>query len=303
MSKYMLRIGTSLAIALSVAASACSGDKKPDTLAQDTSLNADLQLANRDTAAQPALSDVPATAAPAPAPATSQPAPTVGPGASTRPAPARTTTRTPARTTTRTPTATAPRTGTTASGNTVTRTPGASAATVGTIPAGADISMSAGSRICTNTNSVGDRFSATVRESVSGSNGAVIPAGATAQVEITALKRSENANDNVTMGFRVVSFTFGGRTYPVSATTTYAQVDKIKNQPRNKDIQKVATGAAVGAILGQVLGKDTRSTVIGGAAGAAAGTAAAAATSNFEGCVPSGGRITVNLNSATQVNI
>ena len=299
MSKYMLRLGAPLAIAFAFAASACSDDKKDDSLAQDTSLSADLQLANRDTAAQPALTDVPAGAAPAPAaaaPATSGPAPTVGPGAtSTRPR-ATTTTRTPARTTT-------PRTSTTSSGNTVTRNTGAAAATVGTIPAGTDISMSAGTRICTNTNQVGDRFTATVRETVSGSNGAVIPAGATANVEVTALKRSENANDNVTMGFRVVSFTFGGRTYPVSATTTYAQVDKIRNQPRSKDVQKVATGAAVGAVIGQVLGKDTRSTVIGAATGAAAGTAAAAATSNFEGCVPAGGRITVSLNSATQVNI
>lgn len=306
MSKYMLRLRTPLAIAMVIAAAACSGDKKADTLAQDTTLNADLQLANRDTAAQPALTDVPATAEPAPAPATQvpatrQPAPTVGPGSATaRPAPARTATRTPARTRT---TSSAPSTSTTSSGNTVTRNPGAAAATVGTIAAGTDISLSAGTRICTNTNQVGDRFSATVRESVTGSNGAVIPAGANAQVEVTALKRSENANDNVTVGFRVVSFTFGGRTYPVSATTTYAQVDKIRNQPRSKDVQKVATGAAVGAILGQVLGKDSRSTVVGAAAGAAAGTAAAAATSNFEGCVPSGGRITVNLNSATQVSI
>ena len=35
-------------------------DKKDDTLAQDSSLNRDLQMANRDSAAQPTLSDVPA---------------------------------------------------------------------------------------------------------------------------------------------------------------------------------------------------------------------------------------------------
>jgi len=48
-----------------------------------------------------------------------------------------------------------------------------------------------GSRICTNTNHVGDRFNATVTQAVVGSNGAVIPAGATASVEVTALKRSD----------------------------------------------------------------------------------------------------------------
>jgi len=103
------------------------------------------------------------------------------------------------------------------------------------------------------------------------------------------------------MGFRVVSVSFGGRTYPIDATTTYANVDKVRNQPKDKDVQKVIGGAAIGAILGQVLGKDTKSTVIGAAGGAAAGTATAAATANYEGCVPSGGRITVTLDSSTEV--
>jgi hypothetical protein len=170
------------------------------------------------------------------------------------------------------------------------------------IAGGSTLNLSAGSRICTNTNHVGDRFTATVREAITGSNGAVIPAGASVQVEVTQLKRSENANDNVVMGFRVVSVSFGGRTYPISATTSYAQVDKVKNQPTSKDAQKVATGAAIGAIAGQILGKNTKSTVIGGAIGAAAGAGAAAATSNYEGCVPAGGRITVTLNSGVTVN-
>jgi hypothetical protein len=165
------------------------------------------------------------------------------------------------------------------------------------------LALSSGSKICTNTNKVGERFTATVTNPVSGSNGAVIPAGATASVEVTELKRSENANDNVVMGFRVVSVTYGGHTYPVSATTSYAQVDKVKNQPRSKDVQKVVGGAAIGAIAGQILGKSTKGTIIGAAAGGAAGAAAAAATANYEGCVNSGGRITATLNSSTQVNI
>jgi len=185
----------------------------------------------------------------------------------------------------------------------VTRTNAGTAARVGTIPAGATLNLASGSKICTNTNKVGERFAATVTDAVVGSNGAVIPAGATANVEVTELKRSENANDNVVMGFRVVSVSFGGHTYPVSATTSYAQVSKVKNQPKGKDVQKVVGGAAIGAIAGQILGRSTKATVIGGAVGAAAGAGAAAATANYEGCVNSGGRITATLNSSTQVNI
>jgi hypothetical protein len=289
MVQYIPRLKASLVLSLALLAGACSN--KDDTAAADSALNSDIQLANRDTAAQPALTDVPAATVTDPAASTAAPRTTT---------PARTTT-----TTTRTPTTTArrPTTTTTASGNTVTRTAAGSAARVGTIPAGATLSLASGSKICTNTSRVGERFTATVTTPVSGSNGAVIPVGATANIEVTELKRSENANDDVRMGFRVVSVTYGGHTYPISATTTDAQVSKVRNQPKSKDVQKVVGGAAIGAIAGQILGKSTKATVIGAAVGGAAGAGAAAATSNYEGCVNSGARITAQLNSSTQVQI
>ena len=291
MSKYISRVAAPLALSLALIVGACTDKKSDDTLAQDTSLNRDLQMANQDTTAQPALQDVPATGTPT----TTATAP--APRAPTRTTPSRTVTRPPVKTTPRPAT---PTTTTTASGNTVTKGSSGSERAMGTIAAGSEINLTSNSRVCTNTHKVGQRFSATVSNTVTGSNGASIPAGATATVEITELNRSENVNDPVKMGFRVVSVTFGGRTYPIDATTTYANVDRVRNQPKSKDVQKVVGGAAVGAIIGQVLGKDTKGTVIGAAAGAAAGAGAAAATANYEGCVPSGGRITITLdNSAT----
>jgi hypothetical protein len=285
MAQYIPRFSASLALSLALFAGACS--KKDDTAAADSALNKDIQLANRDTSAQPALTDVPAgTAANAPTTTTTSKTTT-------------TTTKRPTTTTTKK----TPTTSVTSSGNTVTRNPSGSGARIGTIPAGATLNLAAGSTVCTNTNHVGDRFNASVTNAIVGSNGAVIPAGATAVVEVTDLKRSENANDNVVMGFRVVSVNFGGHTYPISATTSYADVSKVKNQPKSKDVQKVIGGAAIGAIAGQILGKSTKATVIGGAVGAAAGAGAAAATANYEGCVNSGSRITATLNSSTQVNI
>jgi hypothetical protein len=283
MVQYIPRLSASLALSLALFAGACS--KKDDTAAADSALNKDIQLANGDTSARPALTDVPA-------------------GTATNPAPSTTTTKT-TTTTTRKPTTTTrtPTTSVTSSGNTVTRNNSGSAAKIGTIPAGAVLNLASGSKVCTNTNKVGDRFNASVTNAIVGSNGAVIPAGATATVEVTELKRSENANDNVVMGFRVVSVNFGGHTYPISATTSYADVSKVRNQPKSKDVQKVVGGAAIGAIAGQILGKSTKATVIGGAVGAAAGAGAAAATANYEGCVNSGSRITATLNSSTQVNL
>lgn len=295
MSKYISRWGAPLALA-ALLSGACVDSNNEDSLAQDTSLTRDLEMANQDTLSQPALQDVPALESPS--------------AVATNPAPAATPRRTSGTTVRTPPRRTAPRPApapapaaptTTASGNTVTRGRSGSERAVGSIPAGSEISLASNSRVCTNTHRVGQRFSATVSNSVTGSNGAVIPAGATATVEITELNRSENARDEIRMGFRIVSVTFNGRTYQLDATTTYANIDRVRNQPKEKDVQKVVGGAAIGAIIGQVLGKDTKSTVIGAATGAAAGTAAAAATSNYEGCVPSGGRITVRLDSSAQV--
>jgi hypothetical protein len=174
---------------------------------------------------------------------------------------------------------------------------------VGAIASGTTLTLASASKVCTNTNKVGDRFTATTSEAVTGSNGATIPAGATVVLEVTKLKRSENANDNIEMGFAVRSIQFGGATYNVDADVTTASVDRVRNSTKGNDAKKVVGGAVIGAVLGQVIGKDTKGTVIGAASGAAAGTAAAAATANYEGCVNDGGKIVITLTSPLQIKV
>ena len=86
MTKYIRHAGAPFALVAALSLSACTvSDSKSDTsLARDTALSRDLQMAGRDTTVQPQLKDVPATPAAEPAP----PAP----------APTRTTTPKPART-------------------------------------------------------------------------------------------------------------------------------------------------------------------------------------------------------------
>jgi len=274
MTKYTGRFTMPIVVGALVLLAACGGDKnKADTaLAADTTLNRDLALAGKDTAAQPQLTDVPAASG-AKAPA----------GGATKTKTKTTTTKTK-----------------TASGNTVTKGTGTSSR-VGSIPAGSTISAHANSEVCTNTSKVGDRLAATVTEPVVGSNGATIPAGATLHLTVTRLKRSENVNDPIVMEFAVNNVEFGGKTYAVEATVTHADVARVRNEPKSNDVKKVVGGAAIGAIAGRVLGKSTKATVIGAAAGAAAGAGAAAATANYEGCVRAGGNLVVTLSNAISV--
>lgn len=299
MTKYTRSIGASLLVAGALLAGCKSEPKQgPDSaaLGADTTLNRDLAMANRDSSSQPQLKDVPANA-----PAAAPTATTTRPRTSTPRSTPRTTSPRPSN-------PPAPTTTTTASGNTRTTNPGAASnpastggGAVGTIAAGATLTTHSSSRVCTNTNQVGDHVTATLENAVSGSNGATIPAGATVNLTVTRLKRSENANDPVVMEFAVNSVTFDGHTYPIEATVENASVERVKDQPASKDVQKVAVGAAVGAIAGRILGKSTKATVIGGAAGAAAGAATAAATANYQGCVPSGGSIVIKLTAPATV--
>ena len=281
--KYTRSITPLLALALF--AGACSTkDKSADTLAVDTALNRDLALANRDSAAQPQLKDVPSGTANT----------TTRTGTSGTSGTRTTTTKT-TTTTTKTPS-------TTSSGNKVTTGTSGAGGAVGTLPSGTSMSLSSNSRVCTNTNKVGDTFTATVNNAVS-AGGVTIPAGSTVRLEVVALKRSDNANDPITMTFRVQSVSINGKSYPIDGTVNTAQIDRVRNQSTGKDAQKVATGAAIGAIAGQILGKNTKSTVIGGAVGAAAGTAVAVGTANYEGCVPLGGNISITTNAPAQIRL
>ena len=298
MSQYMSRLSVPLALGAALLLGACSkGDannKESTALTRDSALDKDLAMAGRgDSTAQPQLKDVPANP-----PATSNPSNPSTPA--TRPAPRPSTPRP------STPAPSGPTT--TKSGNVVTKNnPSTPAATgggaVGSIAAGSTLTVTPTAQICTNTNKVGDKVTATVQNAVTGSNGAVIPAGAVVTLTVTELKRSENANDPIKMEFAVNSVSFGGKQYALDATVESAQVDRVRNQPKSKDAQKVAIGAAAGAIAGQILGKNTKSTIIGGAAGAAAGAAAAAATANYEGCVKETGNIVIKLNSSTEVRV
>jgi hypothetical protein len=289
------RIAAPVLFGATLALGACKqGDKPEDALAQDTSLAHDLQLANADTAAQPQLKDVPATVVPAEAPVTQ------APRVVKRQTPAEILTPSKRHVATNPTTQPENTPVTTTNGNTVTENAagGTKEGAVGTIASGSEISLFSGQRVCTNTYQVGDRFTASVAESVQGSNGVAIPAGATAVIELTGLKRSENANDNITMEFAVKSIAFNGKTYEVNSTVTTAQVEKVRNGDASNDAKKVATGAVIGAIAGQIFGHKTKSTVIGAAGGAAAGAIVAGATGKYDGCVPNGGRIAIKLNQA-----
>ena len=297
-----IRILAPLAFAAFVvaAAGACNKDKgNAGALAQDSTLNRDLQLANTDSAAQPQLKDVPAPQSAAAPAATAAPAASSKPVEHTRPRHRAPSAASPA--SSGSAVAAAPESNTTASGNSVAVTPSGSEAALGTIPAGTSLNLTSNDKVCTNTNKAGDKFTASVADAVVGTNGATIPAGSNVVMQVADLQRSSNATKAIQMTFSVLSVSIGNTSYPLAAQIDHVDVDKQRNASVGSDAAKVAGGAIIGAILGQVIGHNTKGTVIGAATGAAAGTAVAMGTAAYEGCVPTGGKITIHLTDPAQV--
>src|SRR5262245_10264545 len=85
MKKYTVRAATPLVFAALLLVGACKGNegRNDSALAQDSTLNRDLQLANKgDSAQQPQLQDVPAAPAGTSSPTTSKPKSTTKPSSS-----------------------------------------------------------------------------------------------------------------------------------------------------------------------------------------------------------------------------
>ncbi len=267
------------AFALSALA-ACGGDKSGDAaLSADSALGRDLAMAATDSSVQPKLEDVPVTPPPAPAetPTATKPKP--------KPAPV-----TPPKTSPATPPAAAP-------------APVPAKPTTGSIEAGTTLRFTANAKLCSNTTKVGDKFTAPISASVSGSNGAEIPAGAMGTFEVVEAKTAKNSNDATSLKVRLVAVTVGGESYPVETTLQTASTERVRSATKGTDAKKVAGGAVIGAIAGQIIGKSTKGTVVGAAAGAAAGTAAAAATADYDTCLNDGSVITVTLDAPVTVRV
>jgi hypothetical protein len=169
------------------------------------------------------------------------------------------------------------------------------------VASGTSFRFAASNKVCSNTVAAGEQFTASLEAPVTATNGIVIPEGATGTFEVVEAKTAKGSNDQTSLTVKLVSVTYGGRTYPLEATVQSTSAERVRSASKGTDAKKVAGGAILGAIAGQIIGKNTRGTVIGAAAGAAAGTAAAAATANFDTCINAGAGISATLDAPVTV--
>lgn len=164
----------------------------------------------------------------------------------------------------------------------------------GIIGAGSRVGMTTNGRVCAKNALVGDKFSATVTSATVGTNGAIIPAGATVVLEVASVDRADPIEASQ-IHFRVRAIDLDGVARPAEGdVATLGAMERVQTSGGN-DKTKIIGGAIAGAVLGQIFGRSTKATVIGGAAGAAAGAAAARAGQASDACLPNGSPLQLTL--------
>lgn len=171
------------------------------------------------------------------------------------------------------------------------------------IASGATGVLTAGSKVCSGVNMVGDKIVATLTSPITGTHGAEIPAGANVVLEVASITSGDKA-ETASITFRVRSIVVNDKTYNVSADVTPAaalEKTKVSSASGSSDSKKKVIGGAIaGAVLGQIIGRDAKGAIIGAAAGAATGAAVAKAggsTEKWEACLPSGAQMQIKLNA------
>jgi len=171
------------------------------------------------------------------------------------------------------------------------------------IDTGTQLALTSGMRVCTGTNKVGDKLVATVTSPVTGSGGAMVPAGSRVVLEVAQVGPADSP-DGGGIVFKPAAIYVGGVAYPATgdivSTTPPQRVEAPSTGPSDKE--KVVGGAIAGAILGQIFGRNTKSTVIGAAAGAATGAVVAKAQQSYQACLPEGSALTLTLSSPVTMN-
>ncbi|MBA3891929.1 MAG: hypothetical protein H0X64_15515, partial [Gemmatimonadaceae bacterium] len=283
-----------LLLALAVAAAAACTDRPADQPGTDSALARDLALANV-VASYPEFNDAPLGEAPQPERAAPEvpPAPVIAPRASAPPPQPRAVSQ---RATPRPQPRPQPQAPEPARERETAPTPGPARAEAAGFAAGTRLALTTDARVCTVSGRPGDKLTATLRDPVRGTGGALIPAGSLLVLEVASVEPAEPAESGAIV-FRVRSLDVNRTAYPSRGSgATRGGLQRAQVPAVNaSDRRKVVTGAVAGAILGRVIGGDTRGAVVGAAAGGAAGAVSATRGQQFEGCLPAGSPVTIVL--------
>jgi len=177
-------------------------------------------------------------------------------------------------------------------------TPKAPAVATTTVPGGTAMKVAVDVALNTETASVGDAWSGTIKEAVTVGSAAPFPAGSVVHGVVAGVKGAEKGS-RAFFVLRVTSIESNGRTHQIGATAD----SMIAGSTTKRNVGAIAGSAAAGALLGKAIGGSTKGAVIGGVLGGAAATGAVAASKGFQVEVKQGQEVVFHVDSDTKVKL
>jgi hypothetical protein len=172
--------------------------------------------------------------------------------------------------------------------------------TVRTLEAGTTMSFTVDRTVSTDTDGIGDAFTATLLSPVFDSDGNELVAAGSPSTWVVTEASTENGQS--VLAIRLESIELAGDRTPVAATVVNASMDTDDPDSDQETAVKIGVGAAAGAIVGQVLGRSTESTLAGAGVGAVVGTAVALSTRGGHATLPAGSRLEVRIDEPVTIS-
>jgi hypothetical protein len=163
----------------------------------------------------------------------------------------------------------------------------AAVAAAQTIPAGTKLTVRMGSEISSGTAKDGERFDASLANSLVVGGKTLAKAGAPVRGKVTYAKASGRLHEPGELTLRLTSVEVNGKMVPVSTSAHHAKGKSHKKS----NVTKIGGGTAAGALIGGLAGGG-KGAAIGAVVGAGAGTGVAAATGKEEAIVPAESAVT-----------
>jgi hypothetical protein len=168
-------------------------------------------------------------------------------------------------------------------------------ANANSLPAGSVLEARLNQSLSTKSTKVGDSFTLTVTNNLVAQNGdVVVPAGATIEGRVTALRDSDNPTEKALIQLRFDRLRFSGRNYAFGGNVQNVGTVEQRNRTTGEVIKVAGTGAAIGAAIGAIIsGAELDAIIKGGVIGAAAGSVISLGMGDVEHVIPAGTTMSV----------
>jgi hypothetical protein len=167
-----------------------------------------------------------------------------------------------------------------------------------TLPSGTSIDVTLATPLTSETASVGDAWTGSIRSASVLDGRTVVPAGSVANGTVTSVKPARKG-DRAMLDLGLTSISVDGRRYRVHGTTEAI----VAGSTRARNLGAIAGGAAAGALVGKAVGGSNKGTIIGAVVGGGAATGVVSQTKGWQVVIKEGTPLTFTTNEAVAVRL